>query len=77
MKVSFQVGPYDHSRELVIDPVLVYSSFLGGSSQQSAINAMAMNAAGEIYVTGVTNALDYPTTAGVIQTTCPGQQRNL
>lgn len=70
-EVSFEVSPYDRSRELVIDPVLAYSSFLGGSSQQSAINAMAINAAGEIYVTGVTNALDYPTTAGVIQPTCP------
>ena len=33
-EVRFQVSSYDCSRELIIDPVLVYSSFLGGSSQQ-------------------------------------------
>jgi len=71
-EVRFEVGSYDHSRELVIDPVLVYSSYLGGSSQQSVINAMAVDAAGAIYVTGITNALDYPTTPGVIERNCPG-----
>ena len=70
-EVSFEVGTYDRAQELVIDPVLVYSSYLGGSSQQSVINGMTTNAAGDIYVTGVTNAVDYPTTAGVIQPTCP------
>ncbi len=70
-EVGFQVGSYDHSRELVIDPVLVYSSYLGGSSQQSVIRGMAMNAAGQIYVTGITNALDYRTTPGVIEGSCP------
>jgi uncharacterized protein (TIGR03437 family) len=70
-EVRFRVGAYDHSRELVIDPVLVYSSYLGGSSQQSVINAMTVNAAGQMYVTGITNALDFPTTPGVIEKTCP------
>jgi uncharacterized protein (TIGR03437 family) len=73
-EVRFEVGPWDHTRELVIDPVLVYSSYLGGSSQQSVINGMALNAAGQIYVTGITNALDYPTTAGVTQPTCPAPE---
>ena len=70
-EVRFRVGAYDHSRELVIDPVLVYSSYLGGSSQQSVINAMTVNAAGQMYVTGITNALDFPTTPGVIEKSCP------
>lgn len=69
-EVTFQVDSYDRSRELVIDPVLIYSSYLGGSNV-SPINAMAVNAAGDIYVTGDTEALNYPTTAGVIETTCP------
>lgn len=76
-EVSFQAGAYDRSRELVIDPVLVYSSYLGGSTQQSAINAMTVNAFGEIYVTGVTNALDFPTTTGVIEKNCPPGNPNL
>ena len=70
-EVGFEVGRYDHGRELVIDPMLVYSSFLGGSSQQSVINGMTMNAAGEIYVTGITNAVDFPTTSAVIEGGCP------
>ncbi len=76
-EVSFQVGRYDRGHELIIDPVLVYSSYLGGSSQQSVINAMAVNSFGDIYVTGVTNALDYPTTTGVIETSCPPGNPNL
>jgi uncharacterized protein (TIGR03437 family) len=70
-EVRFQVGSYDRGRELVIDPVLLYSSYLGGSSQQSAVYAMAIDAAGQMYVTGITNALDYPTTPGAIEPTCP------
>ena len=69
-EVRFEVSSYDHGRELVIDPELVYSSYLGGSAL-SQINAMTVNAAGDIYVTGATEALNYPTTAGVIEATCP------
>ena len=76
-EVGFRVSRYDRSRELVIDPVLAYSSFLGGSSQQSIINGMAVNAAGDIYVTGITNALDYPTTPGVVEPTCPASNGKL
>ena len=56
-EVRFHVNSYDHTRELVIDPVLAYSSYLGGSQYPSQINAMALNATGNIYVTGVTGAL--------------------
>jgi uncharacterized protein (TIGR03437 family) len=69
-EVSFQAGSYDHGRQLVIDPVLVYSSYLGGSNI-SQINAMTVNAAGDIYVTGATEAINYPTTTGVIEPACP------
>jgi hypothetical protein len=70
-EVGFEVSPYDRSRELVIDPELVFSSYLGGSSQQSAIYGMALNSAGQIYVTGATEAINYPTTTGVVEPTCP------
>lgn len=68
--VRFQVGAYDRGRELVIDPVLSYSSYLGGSSP-SEIFAMALNAAGDLYLTGAAYATNYPTTPGVIEPTCP------
>ena len=69
-EVTFQADSYDHRRDLVIDPVLVYSSYLGGSNI-SQINARAVNTAGDIYVTGATEAINYPTTTGVIEPTCP------
>ena len=58
-QVGFVVGRYDRSRELVIDPVLVYSSFLGGSDDDYG-NAVAADASGNMYETGVT----YSTSAG-------------
>ena len=70
-EIRFGLGSYDRRRPLVIDPVLVYSSYLGGTSQQTTINGMAMNASGQMYVTGVTNALDLPTTTGVVSPHCP------
>jgi hypothetical protein len=50
-QIRFEVGPYDHSRPLVIDPVLVYSTYLGGSGQDS----------GNAYLTGSTSSTDFPT----------------
>jgi Bacterial Ig-like domain (group 3) len=69
--VGFRVGSYDHSRALTIDPVLAYASYLGGSTQDSKPAGMALNAAGQIYLTGITFAADYPTTAGVLFAACP------
>lgn len=34
-QVRFEVGPYDRSRELIIDPVLTYSTYLGGTGSES------------------------------------------
>jgi hypothetical protein len=60
-QVAFNVGSYDHSRPLVIDPVLVYSSFLGGSgSDTGAFAGIAVDSAGSAYVISSTNSTDYP-----------------
>jgi len=60
-EIRFQVGAYDSSRPLVIDPVLSYSTFLGGSSFDQG-SAIAVDSGGNAYVTGVTNSPDFPTT---------------
>jgi VCBS repeat-containing protein len=59
-QVGFSVGAYDPSRTLVIDPVLVYSTYLGGSGEDVGLDA-TVDAAGNSYVVGYTAALDFPT----------------
>jgi hypothetical protein len=69
-QVSFKVGSYDKARELVIDPTLIFLGALGTGNQQSVPNGMAVDAAGEIILTGITNDLNFPVTSGALQTSC-------
>src|SRR5262249_6057415 len=73
-QVGFAVGAYDPGRTLTIDPVLVYSTYLGGSFPASgtfgssdAGNAIAVDKAGHAYRAGETTAVHFPGTAGVYQ----------
>lgn len=63
--LSFAVGEYDHSRILTIDPVLEYSTYLGGSSDDWA-GAVAVDDAGNAYLTGSTVSLNFPVTPGAV-----------
>lgn len=58
-RLGFEVGAYDHSRPLVIDPVLDFSSYLGGSATDW-LRGLAVDASGAIYVTGFTQSSDFP-----------------
>jgi hypothetical protein len=58
-EVSFRVGSYDREQALVIDPVLIYSTYLGGTGSDVA-SSVALDAAGNVYITGDTNSEDFP-----------------
>jgi hypothetical protein len=66
--IGFHVGHYDHAKPLVIDPVLVYSTYLGGSLGDQA-SAITVDTAGNAYITGMTNSVDFPVTTGAFQAT--------
>jgi hypothetical protein len=64
--VSFELGEYDRSKELVIDPILAYGSYLGGTVFDEG-RAIAVDSAGSAYVVGTSASLNFPTTPGVIK----------
>jgi hypothetical protein len=59
-QVGFKVAFYDRTKPLVIDPVLSYSTYLGGS-QVDLPRAIAVDQSGSAYVTGWTQSTDFPT----------------
>ncbi len=62
-RVSFGLGPYDHGQKLVIDPVLSYSTYFGGSGGDIGYG-IAVDASGKAYVTGISNSANFPTSTG-------------
>lgn len=64
--IAFAVGTYDHSQSLVIDPILAYSTFFGGTNAEFAV-AVTADSAGNAYVCGLTISTDFPLTAGAFQ----------
>ena len=64
--VSFQVAAYDRSQPLVIDPVLSYSTYLGGSGSDAAYG-VAVDGVGNAYITGSTATLNLLSTNGAAQ----------
>jgi Bacterial Ig-like domain (group 3)/MBG domain (YGX type)/Bacterial Ig-like domain (group 1)/Beta-propeller repeat len=73
--MGFALGSYDHTRPLIIDPVLVYSTYLGGSGgggyegSGDMGEGIAVDSEGSAYVVGSTPSADFPVTDGAYQTT--------
>ncbi len=59
-EVGLEVAEYDRRRPLVIDPVLSYSTYLGGTGGDVAYG-IAVDSSGYAYITGITNSGDFPT----------------
>lgn len=62
-QARFHLGEYDTSLPLVIDPVLSYSTYLGGGNTERGIG-VAVDSTGKIYLTGQTLSTDFPRTVG-------------
>jgi len=58
-QIRFSVGGYDHTQPLIIDPVLNYSTYLGGEHLDSA-NGIALDVAGDAYIAGRTQSTTFP-----------------
>jgi Abnormal spindle-like microcephaly-assoc'd, ASPM-SPD-2-Hydin/Beta-propeller repeat len=59
-QVGFEVAAYDRRKSLVIDPVLSYSTYLGGSREDSGYN-LTTDSSGNAYVVGITTSVNFPT----------------
>jgi IPT/TIG domain/Beta-propeller repeat len=69
--IGVEVGKYDASKSLVIDPVLAYSSILGGSASEFA-NGVVADFDGNVYLAGATTSIDFSTTDNSISTASSG-----
>jgi len=65
-RVGFDVGDYDPTRELVLDPTISWGTYLGGTGDEWAED-IAADPAGNVYVVGTTGSSDFPTTTGTHQ----------
>ena len=65
--IGFALGDYDTNQPLTIDPQLIYSTYLGGSSFDGA-KSVAVDFAGNAYITGVTQSANFPTQNSISNT---------
>jgi hypothetical protein len=75
--VGFKLGPYDSSRPLVIDPVLSYSAFFGGS-QADIGSAIRVDSQGFVYIAGqtISPSFPFPTNTNAFEPVFQGGTRN-
>ena len=71
-RIGFTVGRYDRALPLVIDPVLSYATYLGGSDADLAMG-VALGSGGEVYLTGGTSSANFPV-KGAFQTAFGGSE---
>jgi uncharacterized repeat protein (TIGR01451 family) len=75
-RVGFEIGAYDRGKELVIDPTISYSTYFGGSGNET-YPSIAVNGDGFIYLAGSTTSTDLPVASSPVapfQSTLNGAQ---
>ncbi|HTK95654.1 MAG TPA: SBBP repeat-containing protein [Terriglobales bacterium] len=68
--IAFDLGSYDRSRELVIDPVLSYATLLGGGNSDTGMGVAIDSSLGYAFITGNTGSDNFPVTANAYDKTC-------
>lgn len=71
-QVGFQLGDYDKGRPLIIDPVVLYSTYIAGTGTFEQSYGIAVDSGGNAYVTGETVSINLPPTAGAYHTNLSG-----
>ena len=74
--MQFAIGEYDHLQPLVIDPVLVYSTYLGGSGIDLA-KGISVDSNGNATIAGYTASTNFPVTGSPFQSTNGGGSSNV
>ncbi|HET6172388.1 MAG TPA: SBBP repeat-containing protein [Gaiellales bacterium] len=67
-RFAFDVGRHRHDRDLIIDPGIQFTTFLGGGSAETGAG-IAVDANGNSYIGGTTQSPDFPTTPGAFKRT--------
>ena len=70
--VSFHLGDYDTDQTLIIDPLLKYSTYLGGDYGYDEPAGPIQSFGDSLIVIGTTNSVDFPTTPGSYDRSCDG-----
>ncbi len=71
-EIGFSLPERTAGTWLVVDPVLVYGAFIGGSESEDEVRAVAVDGSGAVYVAGDTSSIDFPATPGAFDTTSSG-----
>jgi len=75
-RAGFAIGSYDPTRELVIDPILTFATYFGGSGDERA-TSVAVDGSLNIYLTGSTTSPNLPATTLFPSTLVPGVTQNI
>jgi hypothetical protein len=70
-RVSFDLARYDHGAPLIIDPIVSYSTYLGGNGDNDAAFAMAVDTVGDAFLGGTTDSTNFPIMGLGVTTTTP------
>lgn len=75
-EVGFEIGDYDSTLPLVIDPVISFATYVGGNALDT-ITGMTVDASNNIYLTGYTSSQNFPVTANGFRTGYSGGGRDV